>query len=196
MRFFAGKGYLYPVIGALSKIPYAIAESTAANSETPYAQNSFVPNSSADSALNVLGSLRYDPSNSLYNLIRTGAQNRYNIAKTGNLSSGQKAALTSASNNQLAMQRAAILADAYNRNAQYKQAYANAALQSGQAEAARAQQALATQQEAYRQAVGAKQKLQAQARKNWYTIAGGLAQDLSTTDYQNKLFDLYNKSIK
>lgn len=189
-RYINGKD-LQPLIGLAARLPYAIADQRAADAEQPYAQNSYVPNRTAQSALNTLSSLYYDPSSSLSDLVRVGAQNRYNIANTGNLSSGQKAALMSASNNQLAAQRYGILTDAYNRNAQYKQAYANALMNYGQSEAAREQQALATQQEAYRQAVGAKQKLQAQARKNWYTIANQTLQDFSTNDFYNKLIKLY-----
>lgn len=189
-RYFDGK-VLQPLLGLAARLPYAIADQRAADSEQPYAQNSYVPNSTAQNALNTLASLYYDPSSALYDLVRVGAQNKYNIANTGNLSSGQKAALISASNNQLTAQRYNILTDAYNRNAQYKQAYANALMNYGQSEAMREQQALAAQQEAYRQAVGAKQKLQAQARKNWYTIANQTMQDFSTNDFYNKLIKLY-----
>lgn len=189
-RYFDGKA-LQPLLGLAARLPYAIADQRAADSEQPYAQNSYVPNSTAQSALNTLASLYYDPSSALYDLVRVGAQNKYNIMNTGNLSSGQKAALISASNNQLAAQRYNILTDAFNRNAQYKQAYANALMNHGRSEAMREQQALATQQEAYRQAVGAKQKLQAQARKNWYNIANQTIQDFSTNDFYNKLIKLY-----
>lgn len=182
-----------PLIGLGARLPYAISESRAANSEVPYAQNSFVPNATANSALNILGNLRYDPSAQLAEMSRVAGQNRYNINTAGNLSSGQRAALSTSANNQLFSQRGAILADAYNRNAAYKQAYANALMQHGQTEAARAQQALATQQEQYRQAVGAKQKWQEQARKNWYTIAGQTLQDWSTNSYQNKMLNLWGK---
>lgn len=185
-----------PLIGLGARLPYAIAESNAANSEVPYAQNSYVPNSTADSALNILGGLRYDPSAQLAEINRVAGQNRYNINNAGSLSAGQRVALSSQANNQLLSQRGQILADAYNRNAAYKQAYANALMQHGQSEAARAQQALATQQEQYRQAVGAKQRLQEQARKNWYTIAGQTLQDWSTNSYQNKMLDLWNKQVE
>ena len=185
-----------PLIGLGARLPYAIAESNAANSEVPYAQNSYVPNSTADSALNILGGLRYDPSAQLAEINRVAGQNRYNINNAGSLSAGQRVALSSQANNQLFSQRGQILADAYNRNAAYKQAYANALMQHGQSEATRAQQALATQQEQYRQAVGAKQRLQEQARKNWYTIAGQTLQDWSTNSYQNKMLDLWNKQVE
>lgn len=185
-----------PLIGLGARLPYAIAESNAANSEIPYAQNSYVPNSTADSALNILGGLRYDPSAQLAEINRVAGQNRYNINNAGSLSAGQRVALSSQANNQLLSQRGQILADAYNRNAAYKQAYANALMQHGQSEAAKAQQALATQQEQYRQAVGAKQRLQEQARKNWYTIAGQTLQDWSTNSYQNKMLNLWNKQVE
>lgn len=86
--------------------------------------------------------------------------------------------------------------DAYNKNAAYKQAYANEMAKYGEASAARAQQALAAQQEAFRQAVGAKQRLQEQARKNWYTIGRQAIQDYSTQDMYSRMLDLYNRQMK
>lgn len=186
---------LNPTYGAATALPYLLQESALANSEVPYAQNSFVPNGEARAALKILGGLNYDPSAELSKIDQVAAQNRYAINQAGNLSAGQKAALTANANNQLFMQRAAINADAYNRNAAYRQQYANAMLQSGQAEAARKQQALAAQQEAYRQAVGAKQKWQAQARKNWYTVGRQTLQDINSYDMSNELMDLYDYQV-
>lgn len=186
---------LNPAYGAATALPYLLQESSLANSEVPYAQNSFVPNDEARAALKILGGFNYDPSAELSKIDQVAAQNRYAINQAGNLSAGQKAALTANANNQLFMQRAAINADAYNRNAAYRQQYANAMLQSGQSEAARKQQALATQQEAYRQAVGAKQKWQAQARKNWYTVGRQTLQDINSYDMSNELMDLYDYQV-
>ena len=186
------KDGLNPLFGAAASLPYLISESREANSATPYAQNSFVPNEYLKSALSILGNLRYDPSYELSQLDQVAAQNRYNINQAGNLSAGQRAALISNANNQLFLQRAAIKSDAYNKNAQYKQAYAHAMMQAGQNEATRKQQALAAQQEAYRQAVGAKQKWQAQARKNWYTVGLQALRDFNSWDYANRMIDMYD----
>ena len=186
------KDGLNPLFGAVASLPYLISESREANSATPYAQNSFVPNEYLKSALSILGNLRYDPSYELSQLDQVAAQNRYNINQAGNLSAGQRAALISNANNQLFLQRAAIQSDAYNKNAQYKQAYAKAMMQAGQNEATRKQQALAAQQEAYRQAVGAKQKWQAQARKNWYTVGLQALRDFNSWDYANRMIDMYD----
>ena len=65
----------------------------------------------------------------------------------------------------------------------------------GEASAARAQQALATQQEAFRQAVGAKQKLQEQARKNWYTIGRQALGDYNTKANAEAMRNLYDRQI-
>ena len=65
----------------------------------------------------------------------------------------------------------------------------------GQDEATRLQQANAYQQEAYRQAVGAKQKLQAQARKNWYTLGRQNLQDFSTWLNTQGMLDLWDKQV-
>ena len=68
-------------------------------------------------------------------------------------------------------------------------------MQAGQNEATRKQQALAAQQEAYRQAVGAKQKWQAQARKNWYTVGLQALRDFNSWDMSNELMDLYDYQV-
>ena len=62
----------------------------------------------------------------------------------------------------------------------------------GQSEAVRGQQALATQQESYRQAGGAKQKWQAKARKNWYTVGLQALRDFNSWDYANRMIDMYD----
>ena len=95
--------------------------------------------------------------------------------------------------NQLALGRAVLNQDAYNKNAAYKQAYASEMAKYGEASAARAQQALAAQQEAFRQAVGAKQKLQEQARKNWYTIGRQALVDYNTKANAEAMRNLYDR---
>ena len=55
--FRASYAGLSPIYGALQSLPYAISDTLAANKHTPYAQNSYVTNPTAQQALNVLGSL-------------------------------------------------------------------------------------------------------------------------------------------
>lgn len=85
--------------------------------------------------------------------------------------------------------------DAYNKNAAYKQAYASEMAKYGEASAARAQEALYRQQEAFRQAVGAKQKLQEQARKNWYTIGRQALEDYNTRANAEAMHNLYDRQV-
>lgn len=178
--------------GLAQGFPYALQTQIAANRSQPYAENSYVSNANQRAALDILGRLGYDNTQDQRALLNAARQNRYNILNTGGLSQGQKAMLIQNGLNQLTLGRAALNQDAYNKNAAYKQAYANEMAKYGEASAARAQQALAAQQEAFRQAVGAKQRLQEQARKNWYTIGRQAIQDYSTQDMYSRMLDLYN----
>lgn len=182
--------------GLAQGFPYALQTQIAANRSQPYAENSYVSNANQRAALDILGRLGYDNTQDQRALLNTARQNRYNILNTGGLSQGQKAMLIQNGLNQLALGRAAMNQDAYNKNAAYKQAYASEMAKYGEASAARAQQALATQQEAFRQAVGAKQRLQEQARKNWYTIGRQAIQDYSTQDMYSRMLGLYDRQMR
>lgn len=85
----------------------------------------------------------------------------YNINNAGSLSAGQRAALASSNNIAAAQAVNSIYDKSQEVNNAYSAQYADALMKYGQDEASRLQQANAYQQEAYRQAVGAKQKLQA-----------------------------------
>lgn len=181
--------------GLAQGLPYALQTQIAANRQQPYAANSYVSNANQRAALDILGRLGYDNTQDQKALLNTARQNRYNILNTGGLSQGQKAMLIQNGLNQLALGRAALNQDAYNKNAAYKQAYASEMAKYGEASAARAQQALAAQQEAFRQAVGAKQKLQEQARKNWYTIGRQALEDYNTKSNAEAMRNLYDRQI-
>lgn len=181
--------------GLAQGLPYALQTQIAANRQQPYAANSYVSNADQRAALDILGRLGYDNTQDKIALLNTARQNRYNILNTGGLSQGQKAMLIQNGLNQLALGRAALNQDAYNKNAAYKQAYASEMAKYGEASAARAQQALAAQQEAFRQAVGAKQKLQEQARKNWYTIGRQALEDYNTRANAEAMHNLYDRQV-
>ena len=193
--FGASYAGLSPIYGALQSLPYAISDTLAANKYTPYAQNSYVANPTAQQALNVLGSLRYDPYRQIRQLTTAGRQNLYNINNAGSLSAGQRAALASSSNIQLAQAAMNIYDKQQEMNNALAKDYATALMGYGQDGASRMQQANAYQQEAYRQAVGAKQKLQAQARKNWYTLGRQSLQDFNTWLNTQGMLNLWDKQV-
>lgn len=193
-RFDRGLG-VHPAYSFLSGLPYALQEQIAVNREVPYAQNSYVPNASADSALGILGSLRYNPTNALNAVTNAHRQSLYDINQAGNLSSAQRTMLRSDANAKYGKNRAAVYNAAQETNNKYLADYAEKLLSSGEQAANRQQQALATQQEAYRQAVGAKQKWAAQARKNWYTIGRQGVQDWNSYILNGRQYDLWNKEV-
>ena len=181
--------------GLAQGLPYALQTQIAANRQQPYAANSYVSNANQRAALDILGRLGHDNTQDKIALLNTARQNRYNILNTGGLSQGQKAMLIQNGLNQLALGRTALNQDAYNKNAAYKQAYASEMAKYGETSAARAQEALYRQQEAFRQAVGAKQKLQEQARKNWYTIGRQALEDYNTRANAEAMRNLYDRQV-
>lgn len=193
--FGASYAGLSPIYGALQSLPYAISDTLAANKHTPYAQNSYVANPTAQQALNVLGSLRYDPYRQIRQLTTAGRQNLYNINNAGSLSAGQRAALASSSNIQLAQAAMNIYDKQQEMNNALAKDYATALMGYGQDEASRLQQANAIQQENYAKAVGAKQKLQAQARKNWYTLGRQNLQDFNTWLNTQGMLNLWDRQV-
>lgn len=152
-------------------------------------------NPTAQAALNVLGNLHYDPYRQIRQLTTAGRQNLYNINNAGSLSAGQRAALASSGNIQLAQAAMNIYDKQQEMNNALAKDYATALMGYGQDEATRMQQANAYQQEAYRQAVGAKQKLQAQARKNWYTLGRQNIQDFDTWLNTQGMLDLWDRQV-
>lgn len=186
---------LAPAFSFLSGLPYAINESIEANKQKPFAQNSFVSNTTAPAALGVLANLGYDTTRQDKMLTSAGRQNLYNINSAGSLSAGQREMLKQSGLINLAQARGQLEDKAIQARNGYKTAYADMLMKYGQDDAARHQQANAIQQENLAKAYGAKQRLQAQARKNWFTIARQGVQDTNTMLNSRAMYDLWNKDI-
>jgi len=128
-------------------------------------------------------------------LTQQQARNLYGIRNATNLSAGQKAALANASNNQIRQARHDILVDAYNKNAQYKQAYANALMQAGEQQASRDYNAQAAYNDAYiKQNASYVSNLLAH-NKNVQSAISQTLQDRSTKEFRDKMYDLWNRSM-
>lgn len=168
---------------------------------TPMAQNSYVANPVSRQALQTLGSMRYDPYNQVQAVRDTYRQGVYNINQAGALTSGQRLAALSAQNTGYAKNLADIYGKADEINNDYKKLYAQALLESGEHAATRQQQALATQQENYRQAVAKKRLGIETAQKGMLQIGNTLAKNLfdqknfnESQAYNNKIIDLYSSN--
>ena len=184
-----------PGWGVTSALPYLIRKSSRANGDAPYAQNSFVPNMTAPAALRVYGSLRDSIGNKYSNLLTANRASQYNINNTGSLSAGQRAALMSSNNLALAQAKNALYDDHIKTNNGYLSQYAGQLIASGQDAASRMQQANAYQQEAYRQAVGAKQKMQDVADKEWFNVTQQGLRDYNTMRNALAMHNLYNRQL-
>lgn len=155
-----------------------------------------VQNKQANKALRELDNLHYNPDAELMALTNADRQNLYNIRSASNLSAGQKAALANSSANQNRLSRYTIAADAFNKNAGYRAAYANALMQAGEAQANRdynAQQ-LYEQQRIAQNASYVTNQLN--HYKNVMSQIGNITQNLSGQKYNNKLLDLYAKDAE
>lgn len=124
----------------------------------PFADNSYVPNAVGRQALDQLATLRHDPTNELNAASDANRAAIYAINQSGAYSPGQRMAMLTAQNTNNAKTQAAIRAQSQQLNNQYAAQYANALMQYGENEARRQQQALAAQQENYRQAVARRRK--------------------------------------
>ena len=166
---------------------------------TPEAANSYVRNQNADRALGILGSMRFDPYQQIEQVRNAYRQGAYNIANAGGLSQGQRMKMMAAHNNNYMYNMAKLYGDANDVNNKYRQAYAQALLQEGGQDAARQQQALAQQQQAYREAVARRLLGMENANQGRLNLLGTLGKNLfqqqqynATQDYNNRILDLYD----
>lgn len=166
---------------------------------TPEAANSYVRNQNADRALGILGSMRFDPYQQVEQVRNAYRQGAYNIANAGGLSQGQRMKMMAAQNNNYMYNMAKLYGDANDVNNKYRQTYAQALLQEGGQDAARQQQALAQQQQAYREAVARRLLGMENANQGRLNLLGTLGKNLfqqqqynATQDYNNRILDLYD----
>lgn len=150
-------GYSYLIPHMLGTIP-GFEQWAYYKGNQPYAANSYIANPTARQALNILGSMRYDPYNKIQAVKDANRQAIYNIIHSGGLGRGQKMAMLTAQNNNYAKNLAGIYGDADQINNQYKQVFANALNVEGRDAATRSQQALATQQANYAKAVAVRRR--------------------------------------
>lgn len=169
---------------------------------TPHADNSYIANPNAERALNILAGMRFDPTSQINSIKDAYRQGLYNINQSGGLTQGQKMAMQVAQNTGYAKNLADVYSQANDINNKYRAAYAQAALSEGQNAASRQQQALATQQENYRQAVARRLLGMESAQKGKLNILNTIAKHIYDTrqsnralDYNNKMLDLYNRQL-
>ena len=169
---------------------------------TPHADNSYIANPNAERALNILAGMRFDPTSQINSIKDAYRQGLYNINQSGGLTQGQKMAMQVAQNTGYAKNLADVYSQANDINNKYRTAYAQAALSEGQNAAYRQQQALATQQENYRQAVARRLLGMENAQKGKLNILNTIAKHMydarqsnRAMDYNNKILDLYNRQL-
>lgn len=169
---------------------------------TPHADNSYIANPNAERALNILAGMRFDPTSQINSIKDAYRQGLYNINQSGGLTQGQKMAMQVAQNTGYAKNLADVYSQANDINNKYRAAYAQAALSEGQNAAYRQQQALATQQENYRQAVARRLLGMENAQKGKLNILNTFAKHMydarqsnRAMDYNNKILDLYNRQL-
>lgn len=169
---------------------------------TPHADNSYIANPNAERALNILAGMRFDPTSQINSIKDAYRQGLYNINQSGGLTQGQKMAMQVAQNTGYAKNLADVYSQANDINNKYRTAYAQAALSEGQNAAYRQQQALATQQENYRQVVARRLLGMENAQKGKLNILNTFAKHMydarqsnRAMDYNNKILDLYNRQL-
>lgn len=168
----------------------------------PTAQNRYVPNVNANRSLGLLGSRHFDPYNQVNAVRDANRQNLYNIMQMGGLSLGQRAKMAIAQNNNYMQNLANIYSKANEVNDTYKQQLAQAAMEAGDRDATRQQQALAQQQQAYREAVARRLLGIENANQGRLNILGQIGKNIfqqqqfnRTQDYNNRLLGLYDRQL-
>lgn len=161
------------------------------NLDTISIQNQYAPKALAE-----LNNLRYNPNAELQSLSNADRQNLYNIRSTSNLSAGQKAALVNSSANDTRGLRHQILMDAANKNAQYRQAYATAMMNAGEAQANRDYNAAALYEQQRIAQNASYVTNQLNHYKNVMSQFGNLMQNISGTRLNNKMLNLYDRDMK
>lgn len=168
----------------------------------PYAANSYVRNGNADRALSILSQMRYDPYNQVQSIRNAYRQGLYSVGQSGGLSLGQRMKMATAMNNNYMQNLASIYGQANDANNKYAQTYAQAALSAGEQDAARQQQALAQQQQAYQAAIARRLAGMESANQGKLNILNSLGKNIfqqmqyrGTQDYNNRLLNYYDKQL-
>lgn len=182
-------------IYTFAQMPFLLKDYTEVAKQQPYAQNSFVANPTARQALDIQAAAKFDPNTLQDRARQLSRQMQYNIDQQGGLSGGQRLKFKMANNTDLMNQNQDILYRIQEANNNHNTAYAKAVMDYGANEAQRGQTALAAQQEAYRQAVGAKQKWKEQSLKNISQLIPAYLQNRSTYDQFMAMYDLYNRQV-
>ncbi|QOR57628.1 hypothetical protein [uncultured phage cr130_1] len=199
-----GKDYITNSI--LTSIPSAFGLATAINLRNMYknspisSQSPYARNESANTALNELNSLRYDPYNSVNAINDAYRQGLYGINNGGALSPGQKMVLRAALNNSYMSNLSDTYAAANETNNKYRQQYAQALLLEGARDAAARQQANQVQQERVREATAQRLRGIESANQGILNSISGFTKNLfdnylqyKSEQYNNKMLDLYAK---
>ena len=199
-----GKDYITNSI--LTSIPSAFGLATAINQRNMYknspisSQSPYARNESANTALNELNSLRYDPYNSVNAINDAYRQGLYGINNGGALSPGQKMVQRAALNNSYMRNLSDTYAAANETNNKYRQQYAQALLQEGARDAAARQQANQVQQERVREATAQRLRGIESANQGILNSISGFTKNLfdnyqqyKSEQYNNKMLDLYAK---
>lgn len=200
-KYAFGKDEIISVLPGLAEMAVGALQTGSYAKDPIQAYNSFVPNAYAQKALNVLGGLHYDPYNQLQasnDAVRQGLYQMY----TNPYSLGQRMNMQTALFNNAMRTKADIYNAAQEANNKYAATYGDALLKTGEAEAARAQQANAIYYDNLAKAYAARRRGQEMgwntALKGGNTIAGNLLNNLWTNYniglYQQKL-DLDKQQI-
>lgn len=166
----------------------------------PQAANSYVPNSNADRAIGILSQMRFDPYQQVQQIRDAYRQGLYNINQQGGLSAGQRSKMMLAHSNNYMTNMAKLYGEANDINNKYRQAYAQALMESGDRDATRQQTALAQQQQAYREAVARRLLGMENANQGRLNLISALGKNIfqqqqfnNTQDYNNRLINLYDR---
>lgn len=193
------KGYIDPYYNIASGIlggAAGLSQYLQALNDTPYKPDTYVANPYQNRGLNTLAGLRINPYNTIQQLRNAEARTNYAVNASGGLNTAQKQLFRQSGLSTTQQNIANALQQIQAQNNQYKAAYANAALQYGQNEAQRRQQANQYDLEYYTRSHAARQQGMQMGIRNMLDTFNQYAANEFKRQQGNYMLDLYRQRGK
>lgn len=189
-------GYIDPYSNIASSLfggAAGLSQYLQALNDTPYKPDTYVANPYQNRGLNTLAGLRINPYNTIQQLRNAEARTNYAVNASGGLNTAQKQLFRQSGLSTTQQNIANALQQIQAQNNQYKAAYANAALQYGQNEAQRRQQANQYDLEYYTRSHAARQQGMQMGIRNMLDTFNQYAANEFKRQQGNYMLDLYRQ---
>ena len=195
-KFDLGLSWWGNAIPSLMGATASLGQYFGAKADKPYKPDTYVQNKYQNKALGTLAGLRIDPYGTMQQLREAEARSNYAVNASGGLSTAQKNLARIASLNGTQQQIGNMLNSIQAQNNSYRQAYANAMLQTGESEAQRRQQSKQWDLDYYSKAHAARQQMMQMGMRNFLDYVN----QYSANEFKRKSaianYDLYAQQVE